>query len=872
MTDVFFAWANGTDTTFDPVAYAREDLKVISAECSCHESDFPVLNVDVVNPGISLLGSGRSVYMWFSWRNPATSHVEPLFFGRLVGLPKKRKGNTKVISLQFIARDIDYLMLRQAAAEGLKTPGNYDAIFIDPAKRDDATTCLEGYSAVFHYDRIPTGSPARLNVSASDYLAPEDGIITLTESDVIGDSFELDVGQQPATLIKMRASVHWTQQAAGAFELANRSFSCWTGGSLVDGWPKPGTKFAGGYEVAASWAFGGSTQYGSPVEHKSSYQNAQKNHKTGDVMSISSNWTTYPTGGDIYTYNLVRQPGFVDPWGMTSLGDDPNNPPGINIPLHVSYSETLVCKWNVALYLAVSYNALRPRTETLEFQLSADVQPILTDPNETASLDTETISLTGCDVGAPLITPMSWYSLTAEGGWPGGDVPVGTYVASTAKFPGPTLYAIAMASTGGVGATEPAWSDIIGTEIVDSGVTWAMVGYTLPGDYPAWQAVANSTVLVGTVIKAMTYMSAPVDFVGVPIPASPYCIQSFQICVQSGVTQEYSNALGSGLADLQPGHPEPYFSATLGTTTVDGGVIWKSLGAGGASIQIPLGLNTSARSFFPSDRGDAAIKYLINYARARQILRTRIAEANFDCRFEIATQLTCRMGVNISHHTIPGGEMTGKVIAYKFSINTQGPGVLRGSITIGAAVGNGNSITIIPGAPVYVDGVFDDGVVQANTDAIIAAGPDVSYARPIDAPNDDGIVFPIIDQSQVAIKNVFYTGTPPGAAQAMPNTSFLFQNTIDLSTSAGIVQEVFVEHILIKNGYTPVQIPTDMFVQPTYWGAPTRYTVNELLEYPITQYYAELKPLQGMNFSTEYFIATSSLMVGKMIDLEGISI
>src|ERR1035437_4174755 len=131
MTDVFFAWVNGTDSAFDPVAYAREDLKVISAECSCHESDFPVLDLNVVNPGISLLGSGRSVYMWFSWRNPANSHIEPLFFGRLVGLPKKRKGNTKVISLQFIARDIDYLMLRQAVAEGLKTPGNYDAVFID---------------------------------------------------------------------------------------------------------------------------------------------------------------------------------------------------------------------------------------------------------------------------------------------------------------------------------------------------------------------------------------------------------------------------------------------------------------------------------------------------------------------------------------------------------------------------------------------------------------------------------------------------------------------------------------------------------------------------------------------------------------------
>ena len=220
--------------------------------------------------------------------------------------------------------------------------------------------------------------------------------------------------------------------------------------------------------------------------------------------------------------------------------------------------------------------------------------------------------------------------------------------------------------------------------------------------------------------------------------------------------------------------------------------------------------------------------------------------------------------------------MLGKVIAYKFSINVQGPGVLRGSVTIGAAVGNGNAITVSPGAPVYVDGVFDDGVVQADADAIIAAGPDVSvsYTRPLDAPNDDGIVFPITDQSQVAIKNVFYTGTPPGAAQTMGDTTFLFQNKIDLNTNSlgGVEQELFIEYIDIPNGFTPVQIPTDMKVAPAYWGAPSHYTINKLMFFPVTQYYGELKPLQGMNFSTEYFIATSPLMVQKMIDLEGISI
>ena len=81
--------------------------------------------------------------------------------------------------------------------------------------------------------------------------------------------------------------------------------------------------------------------------------------------------------------------------------------------------------------------------------------------------------------------------------------------------------------------------------------------------------------------------------------------------------------------------------------------------------------------------------------------------------------------------------------------------------------------------------------------------------------------------------------------------------------------DLFPSHdtISIPNGYTPVEIPTDMNVIPTYYGAPTKVTIPRLWFYPITQYWLELKPMQGVAFATEYNIPVSKLTVPEMINL-----
>ena len=67
----------------------------------------------------------------------------PLFFGRLVGIPTNIL--QEVVTLQFVAKPIDFLSQKQALAETLKVRPYWDPVFIDPDKRDDVETIMEGY-------------------------------------------------------------------------------------------------------------------------------------------------------------------------------------------------------------------------------------------------------------------------------------------------------------------------------------------------------------------------------------------------------------------------------------------------------------------------------------------------------------------------------------------------------------------------------------------------------------------------------------------------------------------------------------------------------------------------------------------------------
>jgi hypothetical protein len=96
-------------------------------------------------------------------------------------------------------------------------------------------------------------------------------------------------------------------------------------------------------------------------------------------------------------------------------------------------------------------------------------------------------------------------------------------------------------------------------------------------------------------------------------------------------------------------------------------------------------ITRSATSFFLSTRGQAAAAHAVKRAEARLARASRAVEITIETRAENIIPITCANSVRIADTRLPGGEATGKVIAYSISIDGQG-GVI-GSVTIGCAIG-----------------------------------------------------------------------------------------------------------------------------------------------------------------------------------------
>jgi hypothetical protein len=106
------------------------------------------------------------------WREAAASR-----FWRMPGClpacrpwPLERPGApgnspSRTVRVRFLARSDNHVYERQRAADGPKIAPNYDYLFMDELKRDDPDNILEGWSALYHVDRVS------LKVSASDILA-----------------------------------------------------------------------------------------------------------------------------------------------------------------------------------------------------------------------------------------------------------------------------------------------------------------------------------------------------------------------------------------------------------------------------------------------------------------------------------------------------------------------------------------------------------------------------------------------------------------------------------------------------------------------------------------------------------------------------
>jgi hypothetical protein len=174
-----------------------------------------------------------------------------------------------------------------------------------------------------------------------------------------------------------------------------------------------------------------------------------------------------------------------------------------------------------------------------------------------------------------------------------------------------------------------------------------------------------------------------------------------------------------------------------------------------------------ASNYFPSDRGQQSIDYLVSIGVAHLKSGNRAVTISWDTTFERALALSCRKNATINARTVPGGSATGKITAYNFSAS----GVdlqLKGNVTIGCCIGNGGTGTVggstgtdalaVPGT--FVDGVAVHSGVSNVPGANTASLGDVSYTPPIYVPAHGEPIFPL-QASQCIVNQFFSTETAP---------------------------------------------------------------------------------------------------------------
>jgi hypothetical protein len=233
---------------------------------------------------------------------------------------------------------------------------------------------------------------------------------------------------------------------------------------------------------------------------------------------------------------------------------------------------------------------------------------------------------------------------------------------------------------------------------------------------------------------------------------------------------------------------------------------------------MPIG-DARRPSYFATDRGDQSLQYLLLLARARLRARSRAVTVKFETPFGNALGLSCRWNVQLTCARLPGGQAQGKIINYRLMGN--GDGEAKAEITIGCAVGYGNTLAA-PGAPTdsYADD-YADGYTSVVT-ALSVIGGELQYAPIAGAIDDDGV-------------DLF---------NMTPDTVL-----IDLYVAGGVTaQKAAIDADLILNPLVPDPVG-DLTRNPTI------VTVD-------------LVPVTGGSFLTEFLVMPDLLMIPQQIDLE----
>lgn len=407
----YFAWVDSTETTFNESHHVEHE-QVLAFTLSHKEGDFPLLEITIINPKVGLLASGRKVWAWLSydrnWQPPApdqeeseeeswsedmsepTPDIVPLFFGRLVAIPEDLQAEQ--ITLAFIARPQDYAAQKAELAATLRVRPYWDAIWFSPETRNDPDNVLESRPELWHIDRITH------EVTTSNIITGEDGVIALGEDDVIYDSLRVTFGEAPLRRVEVIASVSWNQNAVldgmDISHLLNHgaphSILTFTGDGLVAKWPKSGTRIGGGWEVT----------HGEAVRVDGIGQ-AVWGYGLRNTAGASAGVSANPFGRS-YIATEEFHDVIVPEWAEAqTIANVPFPARILGIP-----------RWRIIPTLRVGFNVSRKRSEQLAFTLEADVQATVTEPGDEEVLQ---LSFSSSEIASPVDPPDESSESASEG-------------------------------------------------------------------------------------------------------------------------------------------------------------------------------------------------------------------------------------------------------------------------------------------------------------------------------------------------------------------------------------------------------------------------------------------------------------------------
>jgi hypothetical protein len=224
-------------------------------------------------------------------------------------------------------------------------------------------------------------------------------------------------------------------------------------------------------------------------------------------------------------------------------------------------------------------------------------------------------------------------------------------------------------------------------------------------------------------------------------------------------------------------------------------------------------------AFFPTDRGQQALQYLMVMAAAKLRAKARAVEISFDAPWLPFAEVSCRQAILLTDRRLPGGQAAGKIKSYR--LHADGDGNHTANITFGCAIGRGIALPApAAGEHDYSDDYADDydQVVGGG----IAVVPGELHYTSLDgtyAIDDDGVDLFSMTPGHVIASLEIIDG--PNAQRAAIDEAAKIQGD-------------------------PVQ------------GLASHPTVVDL----------KMVPVVGGDFVTQYAVTLSNLVIPKTIDLE----